>query len=80
MKVELNDLNLEQRFEWLKNNKPPTYIDTFSWSWEQNVETNIKGNMYSFAFNHPYYSGNSGMTDDDARHSLLDDLDVPRAI
>jgi hypothetical protein len=44
------------------------------------VEINIKGDMYSFVFNHPYYCGNTGMTDDEARHNLLDELEVPRMV
>ena len=73
-------MTLDERFEWLKNNKPEGYKEELGWTWEQNVETNIKGDMYSFIFNHPYYVGDSGMTDDEARHRLLDDLDVPRVV
>jgi len=73
-------LTLEERFNWLKDNKPKGYVEIFGWTWEENVETNIKGDMYSFYFNHPYYCGDSGMTDDEMRHRLLDDLDVPRMV
>ncbi len=74
------ELSLEERFNWLKNNKPDGYVEQFGWTWEENVETNIKGDMYSFMFNHPYYVGNGGMTDEEARHSILDDLGVPRVV
>jgi hypothetical protein len=73
-------LTLEERFNWLKNNKPKCYTETLHCTWEENVEINIKGDMYSFFFNHPYYFGNSGMTDDEARHKLLDELYVPRSV
>jgi len=81
MKIELSMiLTLKDRFNWLKNNKPSTYKEQLGCTWEENVEVNIKRDMYSFAFNHPYYCGDSGMTDDKARHQLLDDINVPRIL
>ncbi len=80
LKRKKMELSLEERFNWLKNNKPNGYVEQLGWTWEENVEINIRGDMYSFSFNHPYYGGNSGMTDDEARHCLLDDLDVPRVV
>ncbi len=60
-------LTLDERFELLK--AKTTCIDGFN---------DLKQDLYSFSFNHPYYSGDSGMTDDEARHSILDDFDIPR--
>lgn len=79
-KLDKTELTLEERFEWLKNNKPSSYKEQFGWTWEENVETNIKGDLYQFVFNHPYYGCNHGMTDDEARHNILDEIDVPRMI
>lgn len=74
----MKTLTLEERFELLKNNKPSNFDeDKFGLSWKENVEINLKADMYSFSFNHPYYCGNSGMTDDEARHNLLTELNVP---
>jgi len=70
--MKLAKLTLEERFEWLKTNNP----NNLDWNWEQ-VSENIKDDMYSYIFNHPYYCG-TNLTDDEARHKLLDDLNVPR--
>lgn len=71
-------MTLEERFEWLKNNKPNGYKNQLGLTWEQYVETEIKGDMYRFTFNHPFYGGYSGLTDDEQRHILLDSLNVPK--
>lgn len=79
MKKEMNEKErLEKRLEWLKNNKPETYKEKNGLTWEEYVEANIIRDMYSFSFNHPYYGGNSGLTDDEVRNSLLDDLGIPK--
>jgi hypothetical protein len=71
-------LTLEKRFNWMKSHKPKGYTEKLRCTWGGNVEINLKGDMYSFSFNHPYYFGNSGMTDDEVRHILLDELGVPK--
>lgn len=73
------ELTLNERFDWLKKNKPENYKVEF-FSWEDNVELNIKADMYSYIFNHPYYWGDNEKTSDELRHELLDDLNVPRFI
>jgi len=72
-------LTLEERFEWLKENPPSSYKKEFGWSWRENVECNIIRDMYSYTFNHNYYT-EVIMTDDEARHKLLDEINVPRYI
>lgn len=74
------ELTLEERFEWLKANKPANWNgDKEFITWEDAVK-NIKQDMYSFSFNHPFYCGGTRNTDDEERHLLLDDLGVPREI
>lgn len=34
--------------------------------------------MYSYIFNNPIYCGEIRNTDDEERHNLLDELNVPR--
>lgn len=70
-------LTIEERFNWLKNNKPLEFKEELGQSWEQKVNE-IKQDMYFYSFNNPIYCGDSGMTDDEQRHILLDDLGVPR--
>jgi hypothetical protein len=60
-------LTLNERFEILKS-KSKT-IKGF---------TELMKDLYSFRFNHPYYCGNTGLTDDEARHAILDDLNIER--
>ena len=72
-------LSLEQRFDWLKSHEPKGF-DPELGDWETFVESNIERDMYSYMFNNPIYGADGSMTDDEARHKLLDDLDVPRTI
>lgn len=58
------NLTLDERFEWLKNNKPKE----------------IKADMYMYCFNHPYYVGEPRLSDDEERHLLLDELNIPRML
>jgi len=74
------NLTLNERFDWLKENHPMIPTPLFGISWSDFVDQKIKADMYSFAFNHPYYVGEYELTDDELRHSLLDDLNVPRTI
>jgi hypothetical protein len=76
-------LTLEERFEWFRNN-PPKYFDVekaanefITWDF---MFKSFKQDMYSFVFNHPYYCGPLIYEDDELRHLLLDDHDVPREI
>ena len=79
-KIPENELTLKERFEWLKNNKPEGYNEIFDVTWEQFIEKEVIPDLYSFSFNHPFYGGYSGLTDDEARHIFLDDFGVPRKI
>jgi hypothetical protein len=42
-----------------------------------NISKNIREDLYSFAFNNPLYVGDSGRSDDEQRHLILDEFDVP---
>ena len=42
-----------------------------------NISKNIREDLYSFAFNNPLYVGDSGRSDDEQRHLILDDYDIP---
>ena len=68
---------LEGRFEWFKNHKPTNMKECPIVSWEQRV-FEFQQDMYTHVFNNPIYVGDSGLSDDECRHRLLDDLDVPR--
>ena len=74
----MTKLTSNERFEWLKNNKPEGFIEQLGWTWEEFVEKDFIADLYSFSFNHPYYGGYSGKSDDEARHELLDEIGVPR--
>lgn len=74
----MKTLTLEERFELLKNNKPDNYNkDKFGLSWQDNIQINLIDELYSFTFNHPYYGGDVNKTDDQARHNILTELNVP---
>jgi len=74
------NLTLEERFYWLKQNKPIGVESPFGVTWDIYFENEIKDPMYSYSFNNPIYVGISGISDDEMRHTLLDELDVPRQI
>lgn len=46
------------------------------------INTNIREDLYSYMFNHPLYcgyvEGETRPTDDEARHLLLDELNIPK--
>lgn len=44
------------------------------------ISLEIRNDLYCFVFNHPYYCGGIDMSDDECRHKLLDDYDIPRKI
>lgn len=74
----MKTLTLEERFKWLKNNKPSNFDeDKFGLSWNDNIQINLIDELYLFSFNHPYYDGDTGITDDEARHNILTELNVP---
>jgi hypothetical protein len=41
------------------------------------INKEIRQDLYSFGFNHPYYCGDSEVSDDEMRHLLLSDLNIP---
>ena len=41
------------------------------------INKEIRQGLYSFGFNHPYYYGDSEVSDDEMRHLLLSDLNIP---
>lgn len=74
------NLTLDERFEWLKNNQPKDVNPPFGYSWSEYIEKEVKADMYTYCFNHPYYIGEVRMSDDEQRHLLLDELNVPRTL
>ena len=76
----MNILTIEERFNWLKQNKPIGFELPIGITWEIYVDDEIKSEMYSYSFNHPIYVGISGMNDDEMRHTLLDNLNIPREL
>lgn len=75
--MQNKELTLEERFKWLENNPPKNYKNSFGFTWEQTAK-GIKQDMYAYCFNHPYYIGIVTNTDDEERHKLLDELEIPR--
>lgn len=63
----------------IEEKQTKNFKEDLDFTWEKNVES-IKSDVHSFVFNHPYYCGGIGMTDDEAIHKTLDDLNVPRII
>ena len=59
-------LSLEERLFWVKSNHSEESFNR------------LKMDLYSFSFNHPLYGGYNDMNNDKMRHSILDDLDIPR--
>lgn len=68
--------NLKGRICWLKNNPPK---DISKEKWNKKINTEIE-TWYSFSFNHPYYGFTDDKTDNELRHELLDQLNVPRKV
>jgi hypothetical protein len=77
MDKEKKDFTLEERFKWVEDNPPKGFVFDGVTNWPT-IAKEIKNDMYSFYFNHPYYCGPVIQTDDELRHILLDELDVPR--
>lgn len=67
-------LSVNDRLDWLLNH-PTKNADKKTW--KEGV-AEIKKDLYSFSFNHPLYGGSRELSDDEARHNVLDNLNVPR--
>lgn len=64
----------------MKNERQMTLKERFQWARENtkiNID-NLEKELYSFSFNHPFYIGIVECSDDEERHLLLDDLNIPR--
>lgn len=72
-----NELTIDERLDWLMNNEPIDYVPSFGSSWRFFVNE-IKCDLYMYAFNHPYYIGQKIYTDNEMRHLILDEFNVPR--
>ncbi|MCK9430019.1 MAG: hypothetical protein M0R17_08450 [Candidatus Omnitrophica bacterium] len=76
-------LTVKERINWLKSN-PTKYgigVCSINEDWNEYISKTIEVDLYSYAFNHPFYCGRKDdniITDDEMRHLILDDLEVPR--
>lgn len=72
-----NELTIEERFEWLLNNPPSNFTPTLGFTWVSTVNE-FKQDLYMYCFNNPMYCGPRLRSDDEERHLLLDEYNVPR--
>jgi len=76
-------LRVRERIDWFKDNEPKNWKSPTGEPWSEFIENDLctgSFSLYSYAFNNPYYCGPTPYTDDEARHILLDDFDIPRKL